>query len=180
MEFNDKKMLAIKNQSDFTAYVCKEFNELAINEELVKGDIVFVPELVPLGEKAVLELMSNSTIQKEYGDNPGFFYYIVLQYALKTGILLGARWEVDFESLTPDSYRKELAHALNGETERILEEIGLDTEEKHDAFFVALYEKWHELTLPYTTLEDQTPYIFGSIFAALQLGITMILDNIEE
>lgn len=180
MELNDKKMLAAMNPSDFTAHCCEEFNNLAIDKQIVKGDIAFVPELVPLGEKAVLEIMSCPTIQEEYGDNPMLFYYVVLQYAFKTGILLGARWELNFESLTAESYKEEVAHALNGEAEKLLSEMGLDSDEKHDAFFVALHKKWHELTMPYTQLEDQRYYISGSIFAAFQLGITTILDNLED
>lgn len=180
MEINDQNMVAAMNPSDFTAHCCKEFNKLALEQNLVKGDVAFVPELVPLGEKAVLEIMGNSTIQKEYGDNPMLFYYVALQYALKTGILIGGRWELNFASLREDSYQEEVAHALNGETEKLLAEMGLDTDEKHDAFFVELHKKWRELTMPYTQLKDQRYYISGSIFAAFQLGVTMILDNLED
>ncbi|MDO4178342.1 MAG: hypothetical protein Q4D21_04040 [Phascolarctobacterium sp.] len=180
MELNDKKFIAAKNPSDFTAECCKAFYDYAFKQNLIKGDIAFVPELVELGEKAVLELLGNQTFQKEYGDNPMLFYYMVLQYALKTGILIGARWELNFDSLTPDSYKEETAHALNGETEKLLSELGLDSDEKHDGFFVGLHKKWYELTMPYTQLEDQRYYISGSLYASFQLGVTIILDNLED
>ena len=185
MELNDKlntqgKIIATKIPSEFTAYACKDFNDYALQQKLVKGDIAFVPELVPLGEKAILELLANPTFQKEYGDNPMLFYYMVLQYALKTGLLLGAMWELNFDGLNENSYKIEVEHALNGETEKLLDEMGLNTEEKHDAFFVELFKRWNKLTAPYTQMEDQRFYITGAMFAGFQLGVTMILDNLED
>lgn len=185
MDINDNlningKITAAKNPSDFTAYACKVFNEYAFSQNLVKGDIAFVPELVPLGEKAVLELLANPTFQKEYGDTPMLFYYMVFQYALKTGLLIGAMWELNFDALKEDSFKFEVEHALNGETEKLLSAMGLDTEEKHDAFFVELFRKWTKITAPYTQLEDQRYYITGALFAGFQLGVTMILDSLED
>ena len=58
--------------------------------------------------------------------------------------------------------------------------MGLNTEEKHDAFFVELFKRWNKLTAPYTQLEDQRFYITGAMYAGFQLGVTMILDNLED
>ena len=185
MELNNRfdingNPVAALSPSDFTAHCSKVFNAYALSKNLVKGDIVFVPELVPLGEKAVLEIIANDLLQKEYGEKPMLFYYVVLEYALKTGILLGAKWELNFEGLTPDSYKETVSLALHGEADQLLAEMGLDSEAQHDEFFMELHKKWHELTLPYTKLKDQRYYISGSLFAAFQLGVTMILDSLQE
>ena len=61
--------------------------------------LIFIPELIPLGQKAVLAYLQDPFLTFEYSSAPDTYYYVINSFAFQTGIIYGAAWHESYSAL---------------------------------------------------------------------------------
>lgn len=59
----------------------------------------------------------------------------------------------------------------------LLAQLGLTDNEKENAFYRVIFERWMAMHEPYWKLSDPRDYTFKAMVAAYQLGVSMILEK---
>jgi len=138
-----------------------------------KGPVV-VPELLQYGLSYEMRNLNDEELISEYGSDPVEYYHIAFQYSLMTGYIAGKTWHVNFANfndIMEDAYYNSQNYMYE-----IFEDLEMDFD-KHFEIMDKLFDKMMELLEPYWGLNDPREYTFNALFAAYQLGISMILNK---
>ena len=175
-DFNKKNKL--KSPADFYKECIEDFHKEANKHEVATRGLIFIPELVPLGEKTILAYLRDPYYITESKGDPKIFYYTVMNNSLKAGMALATQWHEDVSKL--DMYVDEVI--LGGPSI-----IGYSLLKKHfseeihknfgEEFYKTIYARWLVLHEPYWVLNDPREYTFKAMLAAYQLGVSMILEK---
>ena len=138
-----------------------------------KGPVV-VPELLQYGMSYEMRILNDHHYISEYGNNPVQYYYVIFQLSLVCGFIAGKTWHLnfgDFNSVMEEAYYN---------NSKYMKDIYLDLDLDKETFseiLDKLYNKLLELHKPYWDLNDPREYTFNALFAAYQLGVSMILNK---
>lgn len=172
----------IKNSKDFYAECIEDFHKEANKHGVATRGLIFIPELIPLGEKTILAYLRDPYYQIKSAGDPQAYYRIIMSTSIEAGMALAERWHTDFSSL--NKYADEVI--LNGPTlmaaylwtKHFSEEIPLEFGKNYgETFYQEIYNRWLELHEPYWALSDPREYTFMAMLAAYQLGISMVLEK---
>ncbi len=169
---------AQKTAQSFYTDCVEVFHNEAMKNGFAKRGVIFIPELIPMGEKAVLAFLQDQFFAFEFGNNPAQYYYVILSLAIQAGIAFGEKWHLDFSGLKNGYVDQMIEEGPADEANRILTDtIGLVGNQQQNEFYQKIYEKWIECHEPYWALSDPRQYTFNAMLAGYQLGISMILEK---
>ena len=179
-DFNKKNDL--KSPADFYKDCVEDFHKEANKHGVATRGLIFIPELVSLGEKTILSYLQTPYYQIKSGGDPEVYYRIIMTVSMEAGMAYAERWHSDFSTL--NAYAEEVT--LNGPalmaaylwTKHFPNEKPLEFGENYgEAFYQKIYDRWLALHEPYWALEDPRRYTFNAMLAAYQLGVSMILEK---
>lgn len=175
---NSGEAFQIKNAQGFYTDCVKAFHDEAMANGLATRGLIFIPELIPMGEKAILAYLQDMFFTMEFGQNPTQYYYVIMALSLQTGICFGEKWHKDFAGLK-NGYVEEIIQTGPADDANIIleETIGISGNQEQNELYQKIYEKWIHCHEPYWKLEDPRQYTFRAMLAAYQLGISMILEK---
>lgn len=172
------KMNNLKSPAEFYKECIEDFHKEANEHGVATRGLIFIPELIPLGEKTILAYLRDPYYITESNGAPEVFYYTVMHNSLKAGMALATQWHEDVSKL--DEYVDEVildGPAIMGYcllkkyfSEEIYKNFG-------EEFYKKIYARWLALHEPYWALEDPRIYTFNAMLAAYQLGVSMILEK---
>ena len=161
----------------YTACV-EDFHNEADKYGAATRGLIFIPELLPVGEKTVLAFLKDPFFQMQFGSNPQMYYYVIMSLSIDAGIAFATKWHEDYSSL--NRYVDQIiaegpADDANALMSKYLpKEIA---ENQGNAFFQKIFARWMVIHEPYWKLTDPRDYTFKAMIAAYQLGISMILEK---
>lgn len=153
------------------------YHEAANKMDLAKRGLIFIPELVPFGEKTVLAFLQDPFFQMEFGNNPEMYYYAIMGLSLQAGIVFAAKWHEDYPMLKSGYVEKIIQEGPANACKPYLKQLGLTDIEKENVLYRAVFECWLKKHEPYWKLSDPRTYTFMATVAAYQLGVSMILEK---
>lgn len=169
----------IKSVQDFYTDCIEDFHKCAEKEGAAQRGLIFIPELIPLGEQAVLAYLKDSFYSQEFPD-PKIYYYFIMALSIDTGLVYASKWHEDYDALK-NGYAQEIIDDGPAETaERLLREhfpSSISTNQGNP-FFQKIYPRWIAMHEPYWKLNDPREYTFRAMVAAYQLGVSMMLEKL--
>ena len=140
--------------------------------------LIFIPELIPLGQKAVLAYLQDPFITFEYSSAPDTYYYVVNSFAFQTGIIYGAAWHESYSALTGGFADKVIKDGPWEHVEPLFKKDLEMSKEEFERFGQELYTLWKNQHEAYWKLNDPRQYTFNATLASFQLGVSMILEKL--
>lgn len=161
-------------QSFYTSCL-KDYHDTAKKLGYAERDMIFIPELLGYGQKAVLWFLKNDDLQRQIPD-PANYYYVAVNTAIRCGILFGLKWHLDFGGLQAPGYVESVMETGPSVLSKdiIKKDLGMD-DEAFGEFCQAIFMRWLEMHKPYWEMRDPREYTFNATLAAYQLGVSTIL-----
>lgn len=162
----------------FYAISCEKFHNMA-NEglELTPNGLILVPELLEIGQKVILALLQDPSLQRRCGTNPETYYYVITAHSFDAGLVFGDRWHNNVSSLKSGFVDEVIKGDINEYSNPIIENIIGWDDYTRAPFYKDLFDCWKELHAPYWKLRDPREYTFSLMLAAYQLGVSVILTQ---
>lgn len=165
------------NPSTFYSGCVTDYHEVAKALGYANRDVIFIPELIPIGQKTVLAFLKDKFFQTEFGNNPNQYYFVIMSLSLQAGIVFADKWHSNFSALKNGYVDQIIDEGPADEAEVLLKnEIGLNKEQANQ-FYGEIYKRWMALHEPYWKLSNPREYTFNAVLAAYQLGVSMILEK---
>lgn len=173
-----KKRKKLRPIETFFAESTKEFHDELKAKGHNTSKIIAIPELLPLGEKAILYYLKTPFVQMLTGNDPARYYFYMTNLAFTTGINYGNKWHEDYEELK-NSYAV-TAMVEGGHLEAAIDILFKTlnyNEKKKNKLFAQVSDIWSEMVEPYWNLPENEAkaYIFQALLAAYQAGVSLIL-----
>ena len=139
--------------------------------------LIFIPELIPIGEKTVLAFLKDPYIKMQFNNNPMMYYYVIMSLSLQAGIVFAAKWHEDSDSLQRGYVDQIIKEGPADACTPLLKKIGLMGNDQVNAFCKVIFSQWLKKHDPYWKKSDPREYTFKATLAAYQLGVSMILEK---
>ena len=168
----------IKSSKDFYAECVEDFHKEANKHGVATRGLIFIPELIPLGEKTILAFLKDPFFQMQTGGNPQAYYYLIMALSIDAGIAYATKWHEDFSALS--RYVDQIIYEGPADDANILLEKHFPKEvsaNQGNPFFQKIYPRWLAMHEPYWKLDDPREYTFKAMLAAYQLGVSMTLEK---
>lgn len=153
------------------------YHETAMNAGLATRGVIFIPELIPIGEKVMLAFFQDHLLQESLGGDPVRYYHMMVKLAVSSGLVCGARWHLDYDGLKAGYVDKIIEEGPFVASESIFAQLGLKDLNKQAEFYMDIFQRWLTLHKPYWELRDPRNYTFMATLAAYQLGVSMVLEK---
>lgn len=154
-----------------------DFHKAAMAEGQANHGLIFIPELIPIGEKTVSVYLKDPFFQMEFRDNPQMLYYVIMALSIQSGIVFAEKWHSNFSALTTEYVEKIIKEGPADTCKPFLVQLGLSDNKKEHAFYQVIFKRWMAMHEPYWKLNDPRNYTFTTMVAAYQLGVSMILEK---
>ena len=161
----------------FYADCVEDYHNTAKQQGFANRGLIFIPELIPIGEKTVLAFLKDPFFQAQFGSNPQMYYYAIMSLSLQAGIVFAVKWHENFSALTAGYVDQIIEEGPADACKPFLRQLGLTNNDKENDFYRAVYARWLAKHEPYWKLKDPRDYTFKATLAAYQLGISMILEK---
>ncbi len=155
----------------------EDFHKAAMEEGRAKNGLIFIPELIPIGEKTVLAFLKDPFFRMQFDNNPQMFYYVIMSLSLQAGMVFGAKWHEDFAALNDEYVDRIIREGPADACKPCLKQMGISDSIKENAFYRVIFGRWTAMHEPYWEMRDPREYTFRAILAAYQLGVSMILGE---
>lgn len=163
--------------NDFYTECVADYHKTAKSLGHANRDLIYIPELIPIGQKTVLAFLKDNFFQMEFGKNPQQYYLVIMALSLQSGIVFANKWHLNYSALKSGYVDQIIEEGPADAAEVLLKnEIGLNKEQANQ-FYGKIYERWLVLHEPYWKMSDPRQYTFNAMLAAYQLGISMILEK---
>ena len=143
---------------------------------MATNGLIFIPELLSLGNEAILAYLQDRFFSIEYANDPTTYYYVINSFAFQTGIVYAAMWHTNYAELKESKAKEVVANGAWDDVEKLLSDLEL-TKETLNEFQNELYKEWLHKHEPYWKLEDPRKYTFNAMLASYQLGISVMLQK---
>lgn len=165
-----------KNLNHYYAECVASFHNEAQKYNVARGGVVFVPELMTIGEKAV-----NAFYNRQSSTSPsGKSLYAIMTLCLEAGLAAGEKWHSDFQFLNRFVDTVIMSNPSEYATELLLEYFPKEiSSEQGNTFYRKMYPVLTSILDPYWDEVDAEARIRISLLAVYQLGVSMILDIIQ-
>ena len=178
--FGKKKAAAAapdKKSTDFYTLCVEDYHNTIMAEGYAKNGLIFIPELIPIGEKTVLTFLQDNFFRMEFASNPTQYYFVITSLCIQAGVVFANMWHADFSKLKSGYVEQILAEGPADDAYAILaKEFGMDKNAVGE-FCGKVYERWMAMHKPYWDLQDPREYTFKATLAAYQLGVSLILNK---
>ena len=173
-----KEEPALKSAKDFYAECLTDFHDaLAAKGYATKG-VIFIPELIPFGNKAILAYLKDPFFQMEAGNNVTQYYYLICALSFMTGVAYADKWHSNFAELNNGFVDQIITAGPPEYAQPVLEKAtGLNRDEQAEKLFATVFNRWIKIHEPYWQLRDPREYTFNAMLAAYQAGISTILEK---
>ena len=168
----------IKSLSTFYSDCVVDYHTEAAKMGVATKGTIFIPELIPYGERILLTFLRDPVIEMEFSD-PRTYYYAIMSFGIQSGIVFAAKWHEDFSGLDeqfdmvsalgPSFYANDLLE------KHFPSDISRD---QGNTFYYMIFERLEEEHKPYWQLRDPRQYTFKALLAAYQLGVSMMLEKL--
>lgn len=168
----------LKSSEAFYNDCVTDFHAEAKKFGVLKKGLVFIPELIPLGQKTILEFLKDPYYQMQYGNNAQQYYYLILALSIDAGMCLATRWHENFQSL--NQYVEEIIENGPADDANTLMNKYFPSDvmgNQGNDFFPIIFYRWLKMHEPYWNLADPREYTLKALLAAYQLGVSMILEK---
>ena len=140
--------------------------------------LIFIPELIPVGKKAVMAYLQDPFFRMEMGDNVAQYYYFICLLSYMTGVVYADKWHTDYNGLKTGFADQIIEEGPSDYAQPLLQaELGLTAEKQAEELFATVFKKWLEMHEPYWALSDARDYTFNAMMAAYQAGISTLLEK---
>ena len=153
------------------------YHEYAKNQGYANKGVIFIPELIPLGQRAVLAYLQDPFLTFEYSSDHDTYYYVINSFAFQTGIAYGAAWHQSYADLESGLADQMIQDGPWEYVEPLFRDDLAMTREQFEQFGRGLYEAWKTQHEPYWALNDPRQYTMNATLASFQLGVSMILEK---
>lgn len=167
-----------KTPSEFYLDCVEDFHKEANEHNAAMQGVILVPELIPLGEKAVLALLKDKFYEQQFGSSPEMYYYFILAMSIDCGLVFADRWHTAKPEL--DAYVSNIMQdGPADDANKLFDAEFPEPEFRNQAnpFFSKIFSKWMELHEPYWQMKDPRDYTYKAMLAGYQLGVSMMLDK---
>ena len=161
----------------FYANCVEDFHNAAKSRGMANRGLIFIPELIPIGEKTVLAFLKDPFFQMQFSGNPQMYYYAIMSLSLQAGIVFAVKWHDNFSALKAGYVDQIIEEGPADACKPFLRQLGLTNNDKENDFYRAIYARWLAKHEPYWKMNDPRDYTFKATLAAYQLGISMILEK---
>ena len=155
----------------------EDYHNAAKEKSLATKGIINIPELIPIGEQAVLTFLKDPFFQSQFGGNPSVYYYVIMSLSIQAGIVFAAKWHDNASALTKGYVERIIREGPAESCKPWLYQLGLTDNQKENTFYQVIFERWAKNHEPYWKLKDCRDYTFNATLAAYQLGVSMILER---
>lgn len=166
--------------NNFYSRCIEDYHDYAKEKGYLTKGLIYIPELIPIGQNTVLKYLKNTSMQNEFSDNPAQLYYVINSLTLQCGIIFGAMWHTDFEKLSSGVGPNEVfsySHGVWDHVKPIFEnDLGISEEESY-GMCRDIFNRWLSQHKPYWKLSDPREYTYSATLATFQLGVSMILEK---
>lgn len=167
-----------KNPNDFYTVCVEEFHLALKSKGFANKGLIFIPELIPLGEEAILAYLQSPFFQMEFGGNPTQYYYFICSLSIMTGVVYAEKWHSNYAELKSGFAEQIIEDGPPDYAMPILEtNLGLSPDQQSEKLFSTVFDRWLQLHEPYWELPDPRDYTFKALLAAYQAGISAILEK---
>lgn len=154
-----------------------DFHQCLRDSEMLDTGVIFIPELMSFGQKAILAYLTDNSLIMEYGSNPALLYTVINTFTFHTGVAFALKWNEGLAELN-DSYEDIIKRGPAFISEPFIkEEFDFDQKTLNN-FNSYLNQLWLGEMEPYKALSDSKPYIFSALMASYQLGISLALSRL--
>lgn len=174
---NEPDHSELSSPTAFFAKCTMAFHEYAQAHGYAHRGVVFIPELIALGQKAVLAYLQDPFLTFEYSSDHDTYYYIINSFAFQTGIAYGAAWHQSYTDLENGLADQMIQDGPWEYVEPLFRDDLAMTKEQFEQFGRGLYEVWKTQHEPYWVLNDPRQYTLNATLASFQLGVSMILEK---
>ena len=154
-----------------------DYHKTAQGKGFANKGIIFIPELIPIGEKTVLAFLKDRFFQMQFGGNPHMYYYVIMSLSLQAGMVFAEKWHSNYDKLKSGFVDQVIKDGPADLCKPLLKQLGLSNIEKENAFYQAIFDRWLKMHEPYWELKNPREYTFKATLAAYQLGISTILEK---
>ena len=155
----------------------EDYHKSANKSGFANRGLIFIPELLPIGEKTILAFLKDPFFQMQFGGDANLYYYVIMSLSLQAGIVFAEKWHSDFPTLKSGYVDKIITEGPADACKPFLKQLGLTDTERENDFYRTIYGRWTVMHEPYWKLSDPRDYTFKAMLAAYQLGISMILEK---
>ena len=167
----------IKSPQEFYKDCLKAFHEIGADAGYVKHGVIFIPELMPIGERIVKEFLKDPFFISEYGNDPVQYYYAIVGLSLQAGIVIADKWHTNYSELKNGFVDEVITDGPAEIAEELMENNFNVNAVKANEYYSSIFTKWMQLHHPYWNLKDPRQYTFLGTLAAYQVGISTILGK---
>lgn len=167
-----------KTPVSFYSDCVADFHQEAAKHGVANRGLIFIPELIPLGEKAILAYLQDPFFQMQCGGNAKQYYYLIMALSIDAGMCFATRWHEEFSTL--NNYVDEIIISGPADDANALMDAHFADGvmgDQGNGFFPIVFERWLAMHEPYWKLSDPREYTFKAMVAAYQLGVSMILEK---
>lgn len=166
-----------EDQSFYSKCV-EAFHEEAQKYGVAKRGLIFIPELMPRGEKVVLSFLQDPYYQSVCNGNAMTYYYLMMSLSIQSGLVFADTWHKDFYSLDECEAEIIIDGPADKANELLEKYFSRDiSANQGNGFYQKIYSIWLKQHEPYWKLQDPRDYTFKDLIAAYQLGISMMLEK---
>lgn len=155
----------------------EDYHKTANKNGFATRGLIFIPELIPIGEQTVLAFLKDPFFQMQFGGNAQLYYYAIMSLSLQAGIVFAEKWHSNFSALKSGYVDQIIQEGPADACKPFLKKLGLTNNEKENDFYKSIFERWMAMHEPYWKLADPRDYTFKATLAAYQLGVSMILEK---
>ncbi len=89
----------IQNEQAFYTECIDIFHDEAMVNGVAMKGLIFIPELMPYGEKAVLSFLNDPYYMSMCNGDATTYYFLIMALCIETGIAFAAKWHYNFDGL---------------------------------------------------------------------------------
>jgi len=155
-----------------------DYHKEAAKYGVAQKGLIFIPELIPLGEKTILAFLQDPFFQMQFNGNAEAYYYAIMAMSIDAGIVYATMWHENFSNLKV--YVDQIIEEGPADDANMLLQKHFPREisdNQGNPFFQKIFPRWVTMHEPYWKLRDPRQYTFNAMLAAYQLGVSMILEK---
>lgn len=162
------------DREKFYRQCLQDLHEEAAMHGSARGGMVYAPDLLPFGERAVTAYYGNPLLAAELAADPLRYYYTLNRFCLQCGILFASLYESDPLALTDGYVSMVTAMDPQQLAERHIRERLHLAPEAFDLLCRSVFDRWVGLVAPHEDGEEASDCIYYASLAVYQLGISMV------
>ena len=152
-----------------------DFHAEAARIGVATTGLIFIPELIPYGERILLTFLQDPFFEMEFPD-PRMFYYAIMSLGIQSGIVFAQTWHDAFSQLD-QQYNMVAKRGPSDCANELLAKYFPRSISRNQGnyFYQKIFDRFTEMHEPYWQLRDPRQYTFKALLAAYQLGVSMML-----